>query len=120
MTQKGEIVDRLQAKATSIGKILANIEKKYKQEDDDDLAARMKKSPSNLSTREKRASLRIAEIPAFNPKTIKKSPMTEAQPSTSSAAAEEEATTPAQVEATITLSVDPEENKDDGQADPAE
>lgn len=46
--------------------------------------------------------------------------MTEAQPSTSSAAAEEEATTPAQVEPTITLSVDPEENKDDGQADPAE
>lgn len=120
MTQKGEIVDRLQAKATSIGKILANIEKKYKQDDDDDLA-RMKKSPSNLSTREKRASLRIAEIPAFNPKTIKKSPMTEAQPSTSSAAAaSEEVTSPAQVEATITLSVDPDENKDDDQADPAE
>lgn len=119
MTQKGEIVDRLQAKATSIGKILANIEKKYKQDDDDDLA-RMKKSPSNLSTREKRASLRIAEIPAFNPKTIKKSPMTEAQPSTSSAAEDEAMMTSAQDEATIIPSVDPDENKDDGQADPAE
>lgn len=83
LTEKGEIVDRLQAKATSIGKILANIERKYQQDFDED-AARMKKSPSNLSSREKRASLRIAEIPAFNASKIRKSPLTDANPSTSS------------------------------------
>lgn len=92
MTQKGEIVERLQVKAESIGKILANIEKKYQHEQDDH-DARMKKSPSAqlALTREReqrerekqRANLKMFQIPAFNPNKVRKSPLTDESPSTS-------------------------------------
>lgn len=68
------MVERLQVKASSIGRILTNLEKKYHntQEKDDG----MKKSPSGQSLGNKRA-VTIQRIPAFNPNKVRKSPSSE-------------------------------------------
>lgn len=74
MTQKGEMVERLQVKASSIGRILTNLEKKYSNTRAED----MKKSPSGSSIGghppNKRAYLKIQPIPPFNATRIKNSP----------------------------------------------
>lgn len=80
MTQKGEIVERLQAKASSIGRILTNLEKKYNNTHRDE--SDFKKSPSGqqLSSHQppsKRAHVKIQQIPPFNASKIRKSPSTE-------------------------------------------
>jgi hypothetical protein len=82
LTQKGEMVERLQVKACSIGRILTNLEKKYSSSYDKD----MKKSPSSSSQLghppSKRVYPRIQQIPPFNADRIKKSPSTEPTVST--------------------------------------
>lgn len=72
MTQKGEMVERLQVKASSIGRILSNLEKKYHSSYDGD----MKKSPSGQHLK-KLEIVRIQRIPPFNANKIRKSPSAE-------------------------------------------
>lgn len=73
------MVERLQVKASSIGRILNNLEKKYNgtyEKDDRD----MKKSTSGQQLGhppKPRAPDKIQRIPAFNPNKIRKSPSTE-------------------------------------------
>jgi RUN and FYVE domain-containing protein 1/2 len=77
LTQKGEMVSRLQAKASHIGKILTSLEKRYDDNDKKENAGTtggMKKSAS------KRSHLRIDPIPPFNANKIKKSPCTDPSP----------------------------------------
>lgn len=89
MTQKGEMVERLQVKACSIGKILTNLEKKYNNSHDKDDG--IKKSPSGhtlgYNPAHKRPQAKIQMIPPFNANKIKKSPS--AEPATAAAAHEE-------------------------------
>jgi hypothetical protein len=68
------MVERLQVKASSIGRILTNLEKKYHNTHDKDDA--MKKSPSGQSL-SKRQPVTIQRIPAFNPNKVRKSPSSE-------------------------------------------
>jgi hypothetical protein len=77
------MVERLQVKASSIGRILTNLEKKYHDRDE-----AMKKSPSGQSLGNKRQTVTIQRIPAFNPNKIRKSPSSEAA---AAAVAQEEA-----------------------------
>ncbi|XP_070503242.1 protein RUFY3 isoform X4 [Chironomus tepperi] len=77
LTQKGEMVERLQVKASSIGRILTSLEKKYTSTRGEE--SEVKKSPSGqlLSHNQppnKRAHLRIQQIPPFNANKVKKSP----------------------------------------------
>ena len=69
------MVERLQVKACSIGKILTSLEKKYHSTHDKD--GGMKKSPSGHSLGHRRQQM-IQRIPAFNPNRIRKSPSSEA------------------------------------------
>jgi hypothetical protein len=71
LTQKGELVERLQLKAANIGRILTNLEKKYSGARGE---ADMKKSPSGSQLGSKRASLKIQHIPPFNAAKSAKSP----------------------------------------------
>lgn len=69
------MVERLQVKASSIGKILSNLEKRYTSQH----AEEMKKSPSGQQFGQhqppnKKAHLRIQQIPPFNANKIRKSP----------------------------------------------
>lgn len=71
------MVERLQAKASSIGRILTSLEKKYSSTHGDE--SEIKKSPSGqlLSNKQppsKRAHLKIQQIPPFNANKIRKSP----------------------------------------------
>ena len=80
LTQKGEMVERLQAKASSIGRILNSLEKKYNSTHGDETD--IKKSPSGQlfsyhQPPNKRAHLRIQQIPPFNANRMKKSPSNE-------------------------------------------
>lgn len=77
LTQKGVMVERLQVKASSIGRILTNLEKKYHNTHDRDEA--MKKSPSGHSLGHRKQIVTIQRIPAFNPNKIRKSPSSEAK-----------------------------------------
>lgn len=74
------MVERLQAKASSIGRILTSLEKKYNSTHGDE-SSDMKKSPSgHLFSHQppnKRAHLRIQQIPPFNANKIRKSPSTD-------------------------------------------
>lgn len=75
------MVERLQAKASSIGRILTSLEKKYTSTHGEE--SEIKKSPSGqlLSHQQppnKRAHLRIQQIPPFNSNRIRKSPSSEA------------------------------------------
>ncbi|KAG5672962.1 hypothetical protein PVAND_003049 [Polypedilum vanderplanki] len=75
LTQKGEMVERLQAKASSIGRILTNLEKKYSSSHGNEND--MKKSPSGSQLGHppnKRAYLKIQPIPPFNANKLTKSP----------------------------------------------
>lgn len=70
------MVERLQIKASSIGRILTNLEKKYNNTHDKD-GKKMTNSPSGQSissTSSRRAPEKIQRIPPFK---IKKSPSTE-------------------------------------------
>lgn len=87
MTQKGEVVERLQVKASAIGRILTNLERKYNNNHEKDDRRDMKKSPSGQSLSKRAPANRIQEIPPFDANKIRKSPSTEA---TSSAAAAQE------------------------------
>lgn len=71
------MVERLQVKASSIGRILTNLEKKYHNTHDREEAL-MKKSPSGQSLGNKKQVVTIQRIPAFNPNKIRKSPSSEA------------------------------------------
>lgn len=69
------MVERLQVKASSIGKILSNLEKRYTMQHAED----MKKSPSGQQFGQhqppnKKAHLKIQQIPPFNANKIRKSP----------------------------------------------
>lgn len=69
------MVERLQAKASSIGRILTNLEKKYTSTHGDE--QNIKKSPSGQQLGHppsKKAHLRIQQIPPFNASKIRKSP----------------------------------------------
>ena len=71
------MVERLQVKASSIGKILSNLEKKYSSTHGGD--DYMKKSPSGhhfgqQQPPNKKAHLKIQEIPPFNANKMRKSP----------------------------------------------
>lgn len=73
------MVERLQIKASSIGRILTNLEKKYNNTHDKD-GKKMTNSPSGQSissTSSRRAPEKIQRIPPFNASKIKKSPSTE-------------------------------------------
>jgi hypothetical protein len=75
LNQKGEMVERLQVKASSIGKILTSLEKRYTLQHEDF----MKKSPSGQQfghnqPPSKKAHLRIQQIPPFNANKLIKSP----------------------------------------------
>lgn len=64
------MVERLQVKASSIGRILSNLERKY----NNTYEQNMKKSPSGQSiSSQKRAQNKIQQIPPFNANKIKKS-----------------------------------------------
>ncbi|CRK96554.1 CLUMA_CG010056, isoform B [Clunio marinus] len=79
LTQKGEMVERLQVKASSIGRILTNLEKKYNSTHEKD-GAEIKKSPSGQQlghSSNKRSHVKIQAIPPFNANKIRKSPSTE-------------------------------------------
>lgn len=87
------MVERLQVKASSIGRILTNLEKKYNGTyEKPDLE--IKKSPSGSSfmvnPTNKRAHPIIQMIPPFNANKIRKSPSTESTADTVAAAAQEE------------------------------
>lgn len=73
------MVERLQAKASSIGRILTSLEKKYTSTHGDE--SDIKKSPSNqlfsYHQPPKRAHVRIQQIPPFNANKIRKSPSSE-------------------------------------------
>lgn len=72
------MVERLQVKACSIGRILTSLEKKYSNSRYDETD--MKKSQSGQLSNQppsKRAQLKIQSIPPFNANKIKKSPSTE-------------------------------------------
>lgn len=83
LTQKGEMVERLQAKASSIGRILTSLEKKYTSTHGED-SSDLKKSPSGQlfsyhhQPPNKRAHLKIQQIPPFNANKVRKSPSSEA------------------------------------------
>lgn len=67
------MVERLQVKASNIGKILSSLEKRYTDHDN------MKKSPSgqqfgHTQPPSKKAHLRIQQIPPFNASKVRKSP----------------------------------------------
>lgn len=84
------MVERLQVKACSIGKILSNLEKRYHSNHDKD-DANMKKSPSGQQLGHgpsKRSHVKIQMIPPFNASSIKKSPS--AEPATSAVVAQDE------------------------------
>ena len=69
------MVERLQVKASSIGRILNNLEKKYNNTHEKD--DRIKKSPSGQQlghSSHKRAPPKIQMIPPFNATKIRKSP----------------------------------------------
>lgn len=67
MTQKGEMVSRLQVKATQIGRILSNLERSY---DCTPVASPSTQQPPPM----KKPHLRIDPIPPFNANRIRKSP----------------------------------------------
>lgn len=74
------MVERLQVKASSIGRILTNLERKYNNTHDKDDQS-MKKSPSGQSiSSQKRAQNKIQQIPPFNASKIRKSPSSEQAP----------------------------------------
>jgi hypothetical protein len=97
------MVERLQVKACSIGRILTNLEKKYNNTYGEDP---MKKSPSGqqlgAQPPNKRANLRIQQIPPFNANKIRKSPSSD--PTTTAQIPEEESSEAAKG--------DPEKNED--------
>lgn len=69
------MVERLQVKASSIGKILSSLEKRYTMQHAED----MKKSASGQQFGQnqppnKKAHLKIQQIPPFNANKIRKSP----------------------------------------------
>lgn len=69
------MVERLQAKASSIGRILTNLEKKYSSSHMNEID--MKKSPSGSQLGHppnKRAYLKIQQIPPYNANKLTKSP----------------------------------------------
>lgn len=75
------MVERLQAKASSIGRILTSLEKKYNSTHGEE--TEIKKSPSGQQLGHhqppnKRAHLKIQQIPPFNANRIRKSPSSEA------------------------------------------
>jgi hypothetical protein len=77
LNQKGAMVERLQEKASSIGRILTSLEKRYTDSHRDD--PNIKKSPSGqqLGSHQppsKKAHLKIQQIPPFNANKIRKSP----------------------------------------------
>lgn len=67
MTQKGEMVSRLQVKATHIGRILNNLERSY---DCTPVSSPSTQQPPPM----KKPHLRIDRIPPFNANKIRKSP----------------------------------------------
>lgn len=70
-------MERLQVKASSIGRILTNLERKYNNAHDKD-DPNIKRSPSGQSiSSQKRAPNKIQQIPPFNASRIRKSPSTE-------------------------------------------
>lgn len=78
LTQKGEVVERLQVKASNIGIILSNLEKKYNNSNYDEQQF-FKKSPSGHqlgygNPQNKKPHPKIQQIPPFNASRIKKSP----------------------------------------------
>ncbi|XP_075148555.1 protein RUFY3 isoform X3 [Haematobia irritans] len=93
LTQKGEMVARLQTKASQIGNILQSLEKKYENKLDQSMVTSADKSPNtrrqqNLQKFEamtkkhkqdigppmKRLHLKMDNIPPFNPNNYRKSP----------------------------------------------
>lgn len=81
LTQKGEVVTRLQVKASQIGKILSNLEKKGNQMTDSQISAISSfnsLSPPNSAGASgppsKKAYLKIGTIPPFNANKLRKSP----------------------------------------------
>lgn len=71
------MVERLQVKASSIGRILTNLERQYHNADKEQ-AENMKKSPSgqSLGSSSKRPVNKIQRIPPFNASKAKTSPPT--------------------------------------------
>lgn len=67
LTQKGEMVSRLQVKATHIGRILSNLERSY---DCTPMSSPSTQQPPPM----KKPHLRIDPIPPFNANRIRKSP----------------------------------------------
>lgn len=99
LTQKGEMVSRLQAKASQIGKILTTLEKKYDTKlDDSEMVSTPGSASLDLGTTSTSSSIISVskkskaettgppfkkphlkfEIPPFNPNKIRKSPIGEA------------------------------------------
>lgn len=73
------MVERLQVKASSIGRILNNLEKKYNNSHEND-DSWIKKSPSGQQlghSSNRRPPEKIQRIPPFNANKIRKSPSTE-------------------------------------------
>lgn len=71
------MVERLQVKASSIGRILTNLERKYNSTYEKS-GQNMKKSPSGQSiSSQKRSQNKIQQIPPFNANKIRKSPSSE-------------------------------------------
>jgi predicted acylesterase/phospholipase RssA len=87
LTQKGVMVERLQVKASSIGRILSNLEKKYNGTYEKEDAEMRKSSSGQLGSR--RAPPKIQMIPPFNANKIRNSPSTEAVVEAAAVAQEE-------------------------------
>lgn len=89
------MVERLQVKACSIGKILSNLEKKYTSSYEKESDA-IKKSPSGSLgyPPNKRAHLKIQSIPPFNASKVRNSPSSESTKDTESIATEPQSTEP--------------------------
>lgn len=108
LTQKGEVVTRLQVKASQIGRILSNLEKKGAMDAMTDsqmssFSSITQDSSSGASSAtigppSKKAHLRVGTIPPFNANKLRKSPSVGASTATTKPADETPKTAPPPVE----------------------
>lgn len=71
------MVERLQVKASSIGRILTNLERQYHNADKEQSDLKKSTSGQSLGYSSKRPVNKIQKIPPFNASKVKSSPTTE-------------------------------------------
>lgn len=111
LTQKGETVTRLQIKASQIGKILSNLEKKGAMDPMTDsqmsaISSLTRDNPAGPPS--KKAHLRVGTIPPFNANKLRKSPSVGA-----SAAKPADEASPKTAPVEVTAAVPPTETSKD-------